>query len=522
MNPGHPTGLISRWASALTGLTITAVVAAHLRFVIQDVRLPRDLGLYYKSMPDLYHALGGAQPFQTAWDALVTSGGWYNLFLSLVFKVFGRSPAVMQAIDVCWVLAVLLLVAATARHLGGPISGLIAVLLAGSFRILVIEGRIAWIHIPELCMVLLALHAWVRDPDLQRRGTAVRLGTFGVLAMMIRPSGLIWVATLVVPVAMRLRRPEARTRASLLLIAWGVGALMAFRGIAPYLMAKFGARDRYVAALPGIWEQVGGNLGMVAGTVAVLGALACVLQHRRRACWLLAFWIVLTLVMFSVFRAGMNNFPAYGAALAILAGWGLARWHRAGTAAALLAFLIYQLPQWLPSDRPSEAYRWTLKALRVPFQPTPENYYRSHMGVGAPDVIALIDASCAGTIQDCDIMVDQGLFQPYGEDPSAGLERFVARLDHVRVWELTWPWRNLTRARPAALAHFRCGQRELGWRARFPGSLDNLFAAIQGYQLETAREIPWTHDCTLVWMTPGGVLKGPIAPRAPGGEHLVP
>ena len=118
----------------------------------------------------------------------------------------------------------------------------------------------------------------------------------------------------------------------------------------------------------------------------------------------------------------------------------------------------------------------------------------------------------------CDILVDQGLFQPFGEDPSGRLERFLARLDHVRVWELTWPWRNLARARPAALSHFRCGDRELGWRQRYPNSLDNLLASIQGYGLEPAAEVPWNHDCTLVWMTPGGVLPEARVLRGEGGE----
>ena len=512
-------GLLHRWATVFTGAAIISVVTAHVRFVLQDVRLPQDLGLYYRSMPDLYNALGGDQPWRAAWDALLTSGGWYNLLLSLLFKVFGRSPVVMQSIDICWVLAVLLLVAGCARHLGGALSGLIAVLLAGSFRILVIEARIAWIHIPELTMVLVALYAWVRDPTLQHRGTAVRMGVFGVLAMMIRPSGIVWVATMVPMVAERLRRPEERTRAGLLLMAWGVGFLLALRGIAPYLMAKSVARERYVEALPSLLEQVGGNLGIVAGAVAVLGALACIIQHRRRESLLLGCWIAATLGMFWVFRAGMNNFPGYGAALAILAGWGLARWYRVGTAAALAAFLLYQVPQWLPADRPSERYRRTLKALRVPFQPTPENYYRPHRGVGSPEVIGLLDASCPSTKEPCDILVDQGLFKAFGEDPSGQLERFVARLDHVRVWELTWPWRNLVKARPVALAHFRCGRRDLGWRERFPGSLDNLFSAIQRYGLEAAHEIPWTHDCTLVWMTPDGELSHPIAPRTSGGGH---
>ena len=131
MSTSLQSGSIPRWPTAATGAAIAAVVLAHIRFVLLDVRLPRDLGLYYKSMPDLYVALGSGPPLHAAWEAMLTSGGWYNLLLSVVFRVFGRSPTLMQCIDICWVVGVLLLVVGIARRLGGPVAGLIAVLLAG-------------------------------------------------------------------------------------------------------------------------------------------------------------------------------------------------------------------------------------------------------------------------------------------------------------------------------------------------------------------------------------------------------
>jgi len=532
MKPAAGTAPLARWSGWLSAVVVLAVAAAQVRFVIRDIRLPRDHGLYFQSLPTLYADLGGDAPLQAAWDALHQRGGWYNLLLGLASRLFEPSPYVFHAFDLFWVLLALGLITAIARRLGGPVAGLIAVAIAGGFQMIVVSARHAWIHIPELSLILCVLWAWTRDREIRARQTVWIMGITGALAMMLRPSGMTWVATFLPIVAWRLRSAESRWRAASVLTMWMITVAFAAQGIVPYLSAKVNTRPRYVANLPDLWEQLGRNLGLAAGSIAAIGAIMCIMRYRHTAVRLLGSWLALAGVMFLVFRVGINNFPAFGAALAILAGWGLSRWPRIGLTAAMSGFLLHYIPQWVPVKGTGPTWHQAMSILHIPFEPIAERYYRPYTGAGAPDVLALIHEACPDTESTCEILVDQGLFHPTGEDPSAQLERFLSGLDHVRVVELRWSWPeliqlaeqrghkpdkrrggrwdssrwwpNLTQDSPAALATFRCAEREAAWRKRYPNSLEHIQSAVQTYDLRPTHEVSWNRQCALIWMTPGG------------------
>jgi hypothetical protein len=502
---------LAGWLSLGVGMV---VVIAHVRFLAEDARLPRDMGLYFASLPELYGALGGEAPVSAATDAMLQSGGWYNLVLGLCFKLFGRSPHVVHGLDLLWLMLVLGGTCIIARRLGGPVAGLIAIVLASAFRLFVVDARFSWIHIPELALVLWVVIAWLKDPSLRLRRYTVVIAICGALAMMLRPSGTIWMATILPFLVWRLRDKQSRSHAGFVIVVWAASLVVALAGIAPYLLMKVASRDRYASMLPDVLAQVGSDLGTVPGIIAALGAVACIISQRRLVVGLLVGWITLATALVLITRVGTNNFPVYGSALAILGGWGLSRWPRLGVAGALGALMLAHIPQWVPETSLRADSRRFLRALHIPFDPGPGNYYRPHTAAGGAEVLALIRASCPNVETTCELVVDQGLFHPYGEDPSGRLERFVAGIDHVRVSELKWSLADTRGEKPAALAHFRCGDRDRSWRDRYPDSAAHLQAAIETFDLQPAYEIPWTGHCALVWMTPGGRL--PTAARIPG------
>ena len=120
-------------------------------------------------------------------------------------------------------------------------------------------------------------------------------------------------------------------------------------------------------------------------------------------------------------------------------------------------------------------------------------------------------------------MADQGLFHPYSEDPSGQLERFLARLDHVTVLDISRPDMQVPVRIPNGLARFACGnERDLKWRERHPHSKDNLKLLIETYDLRVAWSRHFGADCRYGWMMPAGTnLDWAIAPEGTGHDTTV-
>ncbi|RME22859.1 MAG: hypothetical protein D6798_14795 [Deltaproteobacteria bacterium] len=491
-----------------TGLVIGLVIAAHLAFLVVDVRLPRDLSLAHGSLPDLLASLqaGRIGPWLRS---LVGPGGWYTGAYAAVLATLGVRPEVFGLVDLAWLTTVMAGGALLARHLWGPRAGLIAALLLGSLPAVVVLARESWIHLPEAGLVLVAANAWRASPARWRPGPTLVFVLASAAALALRPSGLVWLVPLGLAVATDPARPHPR--------AWVPG--IALVGLLPwlvrlpqYLTAKLEARDRYLADVSPLPDQLRELLGGP-GLVAVgLGLLLSLALPRRPGLRLLQAWALLPVLLFAVARAGIDNFILGIVAAALLAAGGLARLSAGGVLLAAIAFALFTVPQWLPPTTPGIAAAGRL--LHLATRPALRNTYRPNRAWGLPQLRALIEATCGASA--CTVAVDQGLSQPYGEEPGH-LERIFLDPDRLELVEL--------RAGPPdhpdridALIHYDCGGLDAAWRRRYPASLDALTALLADGRLQPAWSRQVDETCRPIWFTPGGEVAHPE--RLPPGNDV--
>lgn len=544
---GRVSGRVSGW-DLLSVLVLAAVVVAHVRFIFQDTRLPRDLGQYYKALPDLFVAV--QEPLDhlnLLWDNFSKTGGWYNIFLALAMFVVGRSPYHFQLVDVWMVGIVLLLSALVGRRVAGPRGGVVAMALMGGFPMVVVVGRSAWIHLPEMVLLLSVMALFLRDEGLDSWFTVAGVSILGWFALALRPSALIWMASfgLFFVRALRLRGRRRLLRMLVILLFWGLGIVVVARGLGGYLEAKLAARERYELQVPELWEQIKVALGWSAGGVGVVGMWFGLFGKGR---WelkgILLFWVVFPLALTAFFNAGLDNFTAICVGLAVLTGMGLARWRWGlGVVVALVAFGLAYAPQWVPEQAPTSRLAQVAARFGVHFRAQALDYRRPYHGFGGSEVVMLVLATCPDAMGEapgdssadetedtglelepvgrelerdeiearegsCHILVDQGLFQPYSEDPG-DLELFVTGLDEVQIWETRMPPKALEKIKPDALAQFDCGEKDKLWRQRYPHSLTNLFEVMDEYEFQTVWRTQWGTECLFQWMTPGGEVEAP-------------
>ena len=182
----------------LTAAVIAVTIAAHIRFILVDTRVPRDLGLYYGGVPHAYDLLLGRTPGALSewWQTIGQSSGWYHLLLAAVLAIFGRGQDTFQVPDVLWVASVLTLTGLITRRIAGARAALVAVTLTAAMPGLIVSGRTGWLHVPEAALALAGVWTWMGDPGLTRRGTGVTLAVLGLLELALRPSGLVWYGSL--------------------------------------------------------------------------------------------------------------------------------------------------------------------------------------------------------------------------------------------------------------------------------------------------------------------------------------
>lgn len=514
----------SRLITALVLAALAAVIAGHLGFIIRDPRLPRDLGLYYARVPALYHAL--ASPLAAAGtllEAIREPGGGYQVLLATLLRVVGRGPVAFQLVDLAWLSALLVLAHRFARRAWGPWAGLAAVLVAGSIPAVFVYARTAWIHVPEAALLLAVAVAWQADPRLERRPTVALAGLAGAAALLLRPSALIWIGLLLALAAWRARgeRPNPR-HAAAVLITWGLCTLPPLLSLDDYLQAKIEARARYAAAVPGLGEQLFVTVGPVAGGIAALGALFTLWPPRRRSTALLWLWALTPALLFALFRAGIDNFTISAVALALLGAAGLGRRPALGLPVAAVAFALVQVPQWLPPPDPGTWGQHLGGRLGLALKPSFRNPYVPHTAGHGTAVGDLLAATCPPTEGRCLVAVDQGLFQPFAEDPGA-LEIFLGGYDTVEIVPLA----GLT-ARPAVLpirglAHYDCPEMDEKWRERHPESLDTLRALGKAHRLQPVWSADVGEGCRFTWLAPDGTVAAPeLLPGEREGSPQVP
>lgn len=517
---------------------VVTVGAAHAWYVALDQRLPRDPGLYYRLLPDAWEATGA--PWSHLGDIghiLASSSGWYNLLLASAMHLLGRGGLAMGLANLVCVVLALLGVALVTQGLGSSRAALAATLLVGSMPTIVIEGRTPWIHLPEAALALLVLAAWQRDPGLAQRRSVLALALGGMLMITLRESGLVWAATLAPLLVWTGGAPRRWRRIGLVLVSWGVAALVPLVELQAYLGAKFGARERYEHQLPDLLEQAVSNLSWPVMWASLAGLVLLVLRQigwpRKPARAILAGWLLAALVMWAAFRAGLDNFTPAATALGILAGLGLSRLKAWGVVPALFPFLVVTVPQALPT-------RWIAPFARLPGFPDyllgehPNNYYRPWDGFAQHEVQSMLAAVCpAGRDAPCVVVTGHGLFSPFTEDPGE-LELFLLGRQDLKLVSLRESPHPPELRHVDALIAYRCPDHEAAWRERYPFAADNRAAVIWMHDLRPIWTMLLYGDCRALWMSPKGeVLDEAALPERgqrlygteefrPGAQPLAP
>lgn len=517
--------LADRLADGFTWAVVLLVGLAHLLFILHDVRIPQDLGQYYTRVPGIFHALGSPAELLSELSAtLPTPGGWMQVFVAVFLRVVGRSPWSFQVLDLAWVLLSVALAARIARHLAGPRAACMAAAVLGSIPMIVIQGRMGWIHLPELALILGILLAWLADPALRYRRTVAIMAVLGLLAVTLRPSAFAWVGSEGLLLGATLWQDRSRRkilRVGVILLAWAVGVAFMADDLPLYLSAKMAARERYETAVPELLLQFRVGIGMPALVLGAFGLLFGLVRRPYVPSLVLLAWAGSPLVLTALFGAGLDNFPLFCASLAILAGRAAASSIRWVTWLALPLAVLAQAPALLPDLSPASPFAQFLVRAGYNLRSAIEDYRVVYRGVGDREFLALIDATCPDPGTPCDIMVDQGLFRPFAEDPGH-LQLFLARYDHVHIWESRMPAKALEGLVFEGMVEYDCGQSDLPWRSRYPYSLDNVFAAIDGSQLAPAWSGLWSTSCSVIWMAPGGILPDPDLVRGTWGARMAP
>jgi hypothetical protein len=494
-------------------LVLLGTLAGHLLYLLQDGRVPRDPGLYYKRLPDAFSWIGNPGADSSALlPVLVESTGWYNLVAGAGLQFFGRSPEVFRALDVLWVGCVLVGAWWLARHLSGAAGGFAAIALLASMPMVVLSGRTGWIHIPEAALVLGVAVAWARDPEMKGRATVGAMAVLGSMAITLRPSGATWLAAILPALGWWfLRGGRWKTRSPHLVWAsWALALWVPLRNLGPYVEAKLDARTRYVEHLGDLGQQLTWVFGE--GVMVLLGiGLALSLWKRshpmKEIVVPLVAWPILSGVLWVLFRSGLDNFPLLGIGLAVLAGSGLGRAWALGALLPGIFWVFFSLPQWLPLTM---VRQHPVLQLATPLGASTHmlNHYRSWRGFGREDVLQLLAATCPpfASGETCRILVHQGLFQPFGEEPG-DLELFLLELDTVEILDV----RNL----PPGLENYplhgavefrNCGRREEHWRSRFPRAAREFSEVVKATGLVSVWSRPLDKKCGVYWFAPKGGL----------------
>lgn len=505
------------WDAIAVGL-ILAVVVAHVRFAVQDGRPPQDPNHCLGALPSVYELMGspGNLPELIEYTVSRTSS-WYNLLVAAAMRLVGVGPGVLQALNVAWVGLLLTMVALVARRLWGPPAAVAALLLIPpNSEAMIVLARIGWIHVPELAVFLALLLLLVRDPALRRWGTVVGVALLGMAGIIIRPSGLIWASTLVPLLASGWLVSEHRRRFALrcgtVLVCWGLALIPVAQELSSYVDNKLVSRDRYafLASPEVLLSGVRSDVGVVTGLAALVGIVLLALRYPRqhwRTTALLGVWVVLPFVLYLSLHAGMSNFPAYVAALALLGAGGLARYPRIALPLLAAVWIPLYGAQWLPAQTAGHLFaRWAPGNLYVD---DPLNHYRVDTWMDAQIVLDLIDASCPHMDRrECTIHVDRCLFRPSGVDPG-WLEMFLYDLGNVRlvpVWDPNYP---VSANSGDGMGSYICAQADTDWMARFPETQQRRDEAVHRLHYEEVWTRHMAPGCRYTWYTPHGKVKAP-------------
>lgn len=472
------TGIRARGPLVVAVCTALLMVA----YFVVDGRPPRDPGLYWADVPRVTRAMGGHR-----WDMLVQvvtrPGGWLVIAVAAVARL-ARGVWLFELVSLVSVVAVV----GSAGRIGASVGGArgtdgalwggwLGALMAAGMPLVVVQGRIPWIHLPEAALLGLLLVILVEDPRLERRGAWVEAALLGAALASVRHSGLVWLCTAL---------PLLRGRAWLLVVPWLVGSVPAVLELWPYLLSKSGARANYAALLPSLFGQIGWLVGGPGLLALGVGLVARWRQRRWDRTATVALGMLGTVaLMWVVFRAGIDNFTPMVMALVVLAAPGAGRLSTGIVGLGMLGVWIYTFVPGLERDS--------------------RTLYRASSAAEVELIQELLERSCVA--EPCRVGVPSGLFQPHGEEPGH-LELWALGMDGIFIVDLRNGARALGQIPVAAVAQWDCGASEQDWLLRFPRSDEWRRYGHSELGLRPAWVYRPDDQCAFVWWTVGGTLEG--------------
>ncbi|MBL8619042.1 MAG: hypothetical protein JNM72_25745 [Deltaproteobacteria bacterium] len=503
----------------LLGAGMAAVsLALHLRFVLLDRRAPADPGLYLKRVGEALSALA-ARDLEALGALLAEVSGWYNVLVALSHTLSDGAPWGARLPTVGWFALILLTTGLIARRAGGPGLAAAAVGLCAGMPIVTLQARTLWIHVPEAALVLVGLALTQGDPRLR---APLRLGAVAAclgLTLSLRPSGLAWAPLIALPWWAG-PRPRPAALLGLALVA-ALAAAPTLQGLGTYLTAKANARAGYVERMP--FPELSGLLQLFGPALAISAASLMPAHSPLLHRFALAV-LAQSALLWATFRAGFDNFTLLGPALALACASGLSRLGAAGPTLAALIWAAAVLPTHLKPPRGED------RGLTLGYATEIKDLHRPWQGYGAAEVEAIISATCGEA--PCRIAVNQGIFEPGGEEPGR-LGLTLLGLTELGLSDLRHGGGRRGVA-PQLAVDWGCAVGTRGWEARFPKA-----AAAFDELVRTEGMLPlWSSylrpDCAVRWWVhpsvevqrgrmpttgavklPDGHLAQPVAPRRP-------
>ncbi len=422
------------------GLSLALVLGALgtlAQFFRIDRRPPMDLGHYFEALPAAWRAIGTFDLGAIA-DIALRAGGLYNLLLAALAHACGRSPLLLEGVEIGWLALLLLSAWVAARRLGGPWAGLAATALCAAMPVFQIGARTHWIHLPEAALLVLALALWLGDPALERR--APRLGLLLALAaaFTLRPTALVFGLPL-----LALATPRARRRSWLPALSLLPAVAVLLPWLPDYVGGKAMIRSVYAQTVQPLGPALLEQTLWLSALATLLGLMLLPLlarpSMRRPATWLLGLWLIVGLSLCAFFHAGPDNFPLLFLAAALLAAQGLALpgdapWLsrlRPAVGASLCA--LAGLAMVAPLLRPGLARPVAPLLGSAVLSVEPRHYLRPQVEVPSLEQLwPLLERACEHADESCTIIASRGLINFNREDDTS-LAHFLLGRDGLRV-----------------------------------------------------------------------------------------
>ena len=489
---------------------ILLAVTAQARFAFTDHRLPQDANHAHQTLPQIHHCLGSSHDWPLAlWAAVGETAGWYNLLMAGGMHLTGGGAGVMRALHLVWIAGVLVGLWMVARRLWGEAAGLLALLLVSPLAMGIHQlGRMGWIHVAELALLLQVLEGLLADPGLARRRTVARVGLCGMLALALRPTGLVWMVTVAPLLVLARGRGAAWRRVFAVAGTWSLALLPLLRDMGPYLEDKLEARPRYVdiAGLDLMLPQLLDDLGLPWALLSLAGIVLLIAGRRlqpRAPLLVLASWVLLPVALYLLFNVGLVNFPVLYAAAALLGAAGLARLPALPVATpALILWLGAYAAQWLPAPEAEAIYRRIDDANIALHRDSPNNYFRPYRGLAPAVVEGLLDGACARAQGRCAVVVESSLLHPAGLD-AGRLGLFLMGRRQVELLEMRDLGDPGGVRRARAYVRFNCPEHSAAFAQRHPDVADRGKSMRAALGMKLARKVDLEPGCSYLWYQPG-------------------